>query len=636
MSGIPSELRKKITSSDPRMREEAASDLRNFPSSESLGYLKKMLSDDDSEVVYAATRSIVSIGSREAVEEIIPLLGSEDARLRNLAIEIIGRIGTVAIPRVGGLLSHRDKDIRKFAADILKMIGTPEAEDPLIRALFDENVNVAVEAAEALGSIGTQRSVPYLAQCLEKEPWLKCAALKSLGEIDGDEALEAILAVDPESESMVLFSAVTALESIGDSRGMDFLIALLEKVNSSLESPIVQAMASILRNADSDTIEKAKRRLPTQKIIALLRNSNADALRSAIVLLGMLRAKEAVGHLAKLYNESNEHVFEELEDALLRIESNVVEPMIKIIESEEEPETVKIAAVRLLGKMNGEDIYNPLVALLKDCQDELKKEIIMALAALKDRRVLGILHTILAEDTAEVKQAAIEALETFREGCSIPHLIQLSADPAELVRSKAAGSLRGYNLKDNKEDISGLLERKEPELILFGLDMIPDELLAEFERYTLALCQNEHHKVRRRAVERVSSLRHDTAFEAVANSLSDPVSGVRLAGIRGLEKFPHCDVGKLLLNAACSDPEDWNRYEAVNVIGRLRLLNMLPALVSLLESAPNIVKAGILDVLGHLGDSEHRKIIEVYADSEDELLRDAAMEFLGRSSEASP
>ena len=254
MSKIPSKLKEKITSFDPRMREEAAGELCDYPTPESLEHLKKMLSDDSSQVVYAATRSIVSIGSREAVEEIIPLLNSEDARLRNLAIEIISRIGIVAIPQVAGLLNDRDRDIRKFAVDTLKMMETEEAEEPLIRALFDGDVNVAIEAAEALSRVGTQRAVPYLIQCLQREPWLKGAVLKSLGEIGGEEALKSIVATSFEEESVVLFCAVTALQSIGDSRGIDFLINLLEKRNSSLESQVIQAIASILQNADVDTL----------------------------------------------------------------------------------------------------------------------------------------------------------------------------------------------------------------------------------------------------------------------------------------------------------------------------------------------------------------------------------------------
>ena len=69
-------------------------------------------------------------------------------------------------------------------------------------------------------------------------------------------------------------------------------------------------------------------------------------------------------------------------------------------------------------------------------------------------------------------------------------------------------------------------------------------------------------------------------------------------------------------------------------MGRLQLSNMLPALISLLEPAPDIVKVGILDILGDLGSSEHSDIIEVYANSENELLRDTAMESLGKLNES--
>ena len=628
MSKIPFELKKEITSSDPRIRESAARELCNYHNPESLGYLKEMLSDDNSEVVYAATRSIISIGSREAIEEIIPLLSSEDARLRNLIVEIISKIGAVAIEQVTRLLNDRDKDIRKFAVDILQMMETPEAEESLIRALFDDNVNVVMAASDALGSVGTQKAVPYLIQCLQQEPWLECAALKSLGKIGGEEALQAILATSPEGESIVLFFAVNALESMGDIRGIDFLINLLENRNSSLEPPIIQAIASILKNSDVSTIERVKRKLPAQKIIALLKKDNTIVLKSTIALLGIFHVEEAVEVLVPLYNESNEHLFEELEDALLNIKSNRVEPIIEIIKNQMEPETVKIAAVKLVGRLGKKESYHPLIALLATCQGELKKEITLALAALEDKRALTAFHSLLAEETAEIKEAAVDALETFRDKSSIPHLIRLALDPSASVRLKAAKSLRGYEQQENKEDIVNLLRETEPKMNSFGLDMIPEQLVTEFEEDIFILCQNESDAVRKIAVERISALKHDRAFETVVNSLKDDMPQVRLAGIRGLENYPDRDVGTLLLNAACTDPEEWNRYEAVSVIGRLRHSDMLPKIVSLLENATDIVKAGVLDVLGECGDDEHRKNIEIYTESDNQLLKDAAMDAL--------
>ncbi len=120
MPKLNSELKKRITSPDPRDREAVASELGNYTDSESIGHLKEMLSDESSQVVHLAVRALVSRGSREVVEEIIPLLGSDNARLRNLAAEILVKTGDVAIPQVTTLINESDRDIRKFGVDILK------------------------------------------------------------------------------------------------------------------------------------------------------------------------------------------------------------------------------------------------------------------------------------------------------------------------------------------------------------------------------------------------------------------------------------------------------------------------------------------------------------------------------------
>ncbi len=625
MLTIPSDLKHKIASSDSRMREEAARELRDYPGLESLRLLKRMLSDESFDVIYAASRSIASIGSREAVAELISLLDSQNARLRNLAIEIISRIGPVAIFQVTQLLDHRDKDIRKFAVDILKMMNTPEAEDPLIQALFDDNINVAATAAEALGSIGTQRAVPTLIECLARDAWLQCAALKSLGELGGDEALTAILATSPDEEGLVLFCAVTALGTIGDSRGFDFLMTLLERGDPTLESSVLPAIGSILKHAGLETIQRVKTRLPVQKIIALLDNDNREVVRSAIDLLGLFREESAVENLVRLYTEPDKHLFDDLEEAFLRIKPERAGPILGIIEREREPQSVKSAAIRLVGKIGKKETYPQLAACLDTCEDELKIEILSALAVLQEKNALPHIYPFLKNTITALQMAAIEASEAFRDPSAIPQLIELSADPTGFVRSKAAKSLRQYDLREYKQDILTLLQNADPEVLSFGLDMIPDELVPEFGEDIFRLCQSDLEAVREIAVERMSYLETDRAFEAVACSLTDPDSQIRLAAIRGLENYPERDVGQQLLQTARSDPAEWNRYEAVQIIGRLQLANMPAELAALLETAPDLVKTAIIDVLGEFGGGEHRTRIEEYAEYDNDLVREAAI-----------
>ena len=626
MPKIPSELKKRITSPDPGERESAAAQLRDYSGPEAVQCLIKMLSDERSEVVHGATQSLVSMACREAAEEVVTLLRSEDAALRNLAFDIIVRMGATALSRVERLINDGDRDVRKFAVDILRMMRVPGVEDPLIKALFDEDINVAMAAAEALGNAGTLRAVPHLIDCARRAPWLKYAAIKSLGEIGGEEALRAILATDPEDERIVLFYAVNALGTIGDSRGIEFLINLLEKDDPSLLPSIIQAAARILKDADDAVIERAKRGVPGSRVVSLLGNNNSDVVRSAIVLLGLFREERAIEALVRLYNESNEHLFEDLEQAFLTIRSENIEPFMWIIKDPMESETVKTAAVRLMGRLGRREALEPLVNCLDICRDKQKAEVICTLGALNDPRILPVLHEALEEEQPQIKETAIEALETFCDEISIPFLMELSADSSETVRSKAAASLRRYDLKDYKEGITGLLQAPGPEAVCFGLKAIPEAFLSEFKEDILGLCLHNNETVRKKAVERCSFLEDDMAYETIVNALKDEMPGVRLAAIRRLENHPDRDAGRYLLIAAGSDLEEWNRYEAVRLIGLLKLSDAAPGMVSLMDAAPDLVKAGILDALGELGDLRCAETVNGYIGAENESVKEAAVE----------
>ena len=624
MSKIPSELKAKITSTDSREREQAARDLGAYPGPEPLRLLKRMLSDPNPDVTYAASRALISAGSAETAETLMPLLRSQEAGLRNRVVDIIAKIGPAALAPATVLLHDRDKDVRKFAVDILLQMNRPETEDPLIQALFDDNVNVAVAAAEALGRVGSQRCLPYLIESLEKEPWMKCAALKSLGEIGGETALQAILATDVTEESIVLFTAVTALGTLGDSRGIDFLITLLEMQNTALEPAIIQAIQSIFSRTYKTSLKKVQKNLSTRKIITLLKSHNPGVVRSAIGLLGLLQEETAVAELARLYTESNKPLFEDLEEALLSIKPATVAPLLQVIESDKEPQSVKISVLNILGKIGRKAACSRLIAFLKTCAEELQPETMLALGALKDDHALEPMHTVLQSGTEAVKVTAIEALESFRNPSSIPYLLALADAAAATVRTAAAKSLQTYDLKEYQNEILKMLRNPVPQSAAFALEAIPDTLAPQFTQDILRLCGADQPALRRQAVAKTGALKNSRAFKAAVKALGDPEPQVRLAAIRSLENYPHEDVGQLFLETAASDPAEWNRYEAVCAAGRLGLAECIPAIVLLLKSGPDLVKAAALDVLGELGSPQHVKIVAKHLDSENDLVRDAS------------
>ena len=97
-------------------------------------------------------RTLINIGGPEIVKLLIPFLSSEEPEKRTFAVDVLVRIGKDALPYLCGLMDNEDNDsdVRKIVLDIIRMIPAPESEEYLIRFLFDDDVNVAVAAAEAL------------------------------------------------------------------------------------------------------------------------------------------------------------------------------------------------------------------------------------------------------------------------------------------------------------------------------------------------------------------------------------------------------------------------------------------------------------------------------------------------------
>lgn len=628
MSRVPDDIRKRLLSREVSQREAAARALGSIPNHDSIQCLATLLTDESFEVLLAASRSLVAIGGPETVDALIPLLGSDDARLRNLVVDIIGRIGPVAVPRMTEALYDADKEMRKFAVDSLKGIKTPETEDPLIKALSDEDVNVAAAAAEALGAVGTQRSVPHLAACLDGHVWLRCAALKTLGEIGGENALCAVLSLDSQTDDMTLFCAITALERIRRVESLDFLFNLLDNSPAHLEPPLIQAVNRILQDAGDHYAEEAQRWLPATRVRAFLHNGNSDVIRSAISLLGLYRDADAVEDLTGLFREANQRLFQELEAALLRIRPKRSDLFVAILQDEMEPEAVKVLAVRLLAQLGDESALHALLPFLALGSTELRREIVIAIGSLSGSRAVPVLHEVLLQNDSGLKETAVEILERFMDQSSVPYLLGLAGESSASLRSVAATSLGKYDLTNSRDEIEALLGSPDPAKVAFALELFPETMAADFEANITALLQHGDETVRKAAVAATCRGGDRNAFDAVKISLRDQSPQVRLAAIRALEDFPREDAEALLLQSATSDPDEWNRYEAVKLVGRLGLVAAVPEILRMLDAAPDLVKVATLDMLGDLGDGQYAAYPERFARADDELVRDAAVEAL--------
>lgn len=151
-----------LKSPDPERRRWAARDLGAHPKAvAALG--DQLLQEKDAGVRWALFTSLGAIGGEAAVQALLPLLRSEDAALRNGAIELLSGMPQAVAPRMTALLHDADPDVRIFACNLLAELRHPQVPAWLLQVLAeDRQVNVIAAAVEALAEAGSPEHVPAL------------------------------------------------------------------------------------------------------------------------------------------------------------------------------------------------------------------------------------------------------------------------------------------------------------------------------------------------------------------------------------------------------------------------------------------------------------------------------------------
>ena len=151
LPGLMAQLR----SGDVEQRRWAARDLASHPqAATALG--EQLLRETVPGVREALFTSLAGLASDAAAGALLPLLRSEDAQLRNGAIEALAAMPQAVAPRIGGLLHDTDVDVRIFTVNLLGELRHAQVVAWLLQVLaHDADVNVVAAAVEVLAEVGS-------------------------------------------------------------------------------------------------------------------------------------------------------------------------------------------------------------------------------------------------------------------------------------------------------------------------------------------------------------------------------------------------------------------------------------------------------------------------------------------------
>ncbi|MHB8067867.1 MAG: HEAT repeat domain-containing protein [Desulfobaccales bacterium] len=168
-----------LSEANATARRWAARDLSACPEA-AAALVKRLKIEPEVSVREVILTTLTRLGDQTAVAGLVDCLRSEDAALRNEAIEAMKQLPDAVAPIMQELLADPVSDVRIFAVNILESLRHPEVEAWLIEVIAkDQHVNVCAAAVDLLSEVGTEAALKALARLKTRfadEPYIHFAA----------------------------------------------------------------------------------------------------------------------------------------------------------------------------------------------------------------------------------------------------------------------------------------------------------------------------------------------------------------------------------------------------------------------------------------------------------------------------
>ena len=349
-------------------------------------------------------------------------LTNPDARIQKSAIHAIGESGDdLWCWHLTTLLTSPDCTIRYATACALGRLG-PSAAPLLERALTDSYDLVRHAAAEGLGKIAPESSIPALSATLaDTDTDVRKAAARSLYHI-GQPATAALIQALSHPDSDV---RRVAEDGLGEWKEETAVIPLLRMAEERPESKTGAFVA--LRRIGAPAAEQ---------ICASL----AD---------GTLSPPLAEAALIKMMHWRLEPLCAAIDLPNPTVQLTVISALIKIDENKRKPRYIcdQIGPFHVQHRSGppqpglGAQIFPAvptLIILLRHPDPTLRKRAAEALGAFEiDYAIIPLAARVATEQNEEVRAAAVNAIGRLGTAAAIPHLIASLNDPSEWVRKMA-------------------------------------------------------------------------------------------------------------------------------------------------------------------------------------------------------
>ena len=555
--------------------------LGDIPADESAAALIRLLESDDVNVASAAIVALGKIRRPESVPALVRVLSGDNAWLHYHAIETLGRLRAVeALPAI--VACDQNPALKKAVLEAAGAIGGFGAIDLLASRL----ANAAIPDFPLLRAFVSLDEVPRPSILARRE---RAYLRRKFRENAPPGAAAALaLALKKTERPDRRADLLRALGWIGDPESLPALVGELSRDSSeaaerALEDfgePAIPALLALLSpSADEQKAELAIRllgRYPNGTmlfpVLAVLEHDSPPVRRDAVELLGRIADPRSIDYLLAHLGDGDAAVDAAAVEALSAVSAahpEALEPLRQRLSRavvSKEPLT-RANALSLLAGIGGEELRPRLLSASKD-EDAVVRARAVAIAGTRsDAAATTIFEHALADESAHVRQAAVQALGGSGRAVSHREAILASLeDDDPWVRATACRCLGTIGGDDAALRLGDIARRGEP----------PERIAA---------------------IEALGAIQGPHAWEAISGALGDPDGEIRQAALTAAAESRDPEAEREIERRA-ADP-DWRlRATAMEAMGRRARYDRRPALRrALLEDPDDLVARSALTAL---------------------------------------
>ncbi|HBP90107.1 MAG TPA: HEAT repeat domain-containing protein [Nitrospirales bacterium] len=239
---------------------------------------------------------------------------------------------------------------------------------------------------------------------------------------------------------------------------------LVDEVSEAITKEGDEETADTVASAETEEDTEAEEELVEEQVkdeidiqIDLLNDPEWVVRREAVITLGEMGDERCVEPLVRCLRDGDWQVRDAAVEAIAMIGSPAVDLLLRYIRDYDARKSV----IKALGKINDERVLDPLISMLHN--DEFKDDATWALAELGQPAVGRLLECLKNQDEV-IRKQAILALGEIKDSSSVDLLIERLQDPDWFIRLSSAAALEKIGDPRGREAIKPLI--KDPDLVV--------------------------------------------------------------------------------------------------------------------------------------------------------------------------